>query len=91
MRTALFSLFVDEALFWTWQSNDMQKLQVASVSGPFPSMHGVGPCFAICEALLNGNDLSISLIYPLPVYSRSQMQAVAASALEILDAAVKDS
>jgi hypothetical protein len=90
MRTALFSMFVDGPPSWTWQSKDTQKLQVASVSGPFPSMHGVGPCFACAETLLNGDDLSVSLVYPQPVFSRSQMQAFGASAMELLNTAAKD-
>jgi hypothetical protein len=88
MRTALFSLFVDDAPLSQWK--DTQKLQVASVSGPFPSMHGVGPCFAVSEALLPGNDLSVTLIYPQPVFSRSQMEAYGASAMELLHAASKE-
>ncbi|KAG0556437.1 hypothetical protein KC19_11G053900 [Ceratodon purpureus] len=88
MRTALFSLFVDDAPLGQWK--DTQKLAVASVSGPFPSMHGVGPCFAVSEALLPGNDLSITLIYPQPVYSRSQMETYGASAMELLSSVSKD-
>lgn len=90
MRTALFSLFVDDAPSWTLNSSDTQKLQVASIHGPFPSMHGVGPCFAVIETLIDGNDLSLTFIYPQPVYSRSQMQSYASSALELLNAAARD-
>lgn len=89
MRTALFSLFVDEAPLQLYK--EYQRLQVAAVAGPFPSMHGVGPCFAVSEAFCEGNNLSISLIYPQPVYTRSQMQAYGASAMELLNTASLDS
>lgn len=90
LRTSLFSLFVDSTPISTLHSNDTQKLQVASVNGPFPSMHGVGPCVAVCDTLVNGNDLSLTFVYAQPVYSRSQMQDFGASAMELLNAAAKD-
>ncbi|XP_024360470.1 uncharacterized protein [Physcomitrium patens] len=82
MRTSLFSLFVDEAPKLQWRG--YQNLQVGVVAGPFPSMHGVGPCFAISETLREGNDLSISFIYAQPVFTRSQMSAYCAAAVELL-------
>jgi len=88
MRTALFSLFVDEVPKMQWQEL-AQKLNLATVCGPFPSMHGVGPCFAVVDSLIDGSDLSLSLIYPQPVYSRTQIEAVASSAMEHLNAAAK--
>uniref|UniRef100_A0A7I4BJQ9 Condensation domain-containing protein n=1 Tax=Physcomitrium patens TaxID=3218 RepID=A0A7I4BJQ9_PHYPA len=84
LRTALFSLFVDETPFNQWTNTD--KLQVAAVCGPFPSMHRIGPCFAVCDTMLDGNDISISLMYPTQVYSRAQMKAFAASVMNLLDA-----
>lgn len=85
LRTTLFSMFVDECPKSEWK--DVEKLQVAAVCGPFPSMHGVGPCFAISETFIDGCDLSLTFIYPQPVYLRSQMEAFANSALEHLNVA----
>ncbi|KAG6547530.1 hypothetical protein Mapa_010978 [Marchantia paleacea] len=86
LRTALLSIFA-KTFDARWK--DTEKLQLAGTYGPFASMHGAGPCFCIGEALLEGPELTLSVVFPTPVYARDQMEGLANAALQILNAAAK--
>jgi len=86
LRTSLLTIFA-KTLDSRWK--DTQKLELAGTFGPFASMHGAGPCFCIGEALLEGPELTVSVVYATPVYAREQMDALANSSLQILKAATK--
>ncbi|KAL2652586.1 hypothetical protein R1flu_020714 [Riccia fluitans] len=86
LRTGLMSIF-EKTFDARWK--DTQNLQLAGTFGPFASMHGAGPCFCIGDAILEGPDLSLSVVYPTPVYSRDQMEELANASLAILNSATK--
>lgn len=71
------------------QWKDVDKLNLAGTFGPCASMHGIGPCFCLAEALIPGPELTFTLVFATPVYSNDQMEALSKSALEILNAALK--
>ncbi|CAM6102935.1 unnamed protein product [Calypogeia fissa] len=87
LRTALFSVFVDGPLDAQWKNVD--KLDLAGTFGPCASMHGLGPCFCLAEAVIPGPELTLTLVFPNPVYRKDQMEALSKSSLEILNAAIK--
>ncbi|KAJ7514043.1 hypothetical protein O6H91_23G024200 [Diphasiastrum complanatum] len=82
LRTSLFTLFVDGPV--KIQVDKLENLHLAGTFGPFASMHFIGPCLCVGEALNKGPELSLSFIYPTPVYSRSQLEAFVTSALDLL-------
>lgn len=82
LRTALFTLFVDPPMKAQWKG--VSELGLVGTLGPFSSMHFVGPCFCLGEALLEGPELILSLIYPCPIYSQSQILGILQSAIDLL-------
>ncbi|EFJ04195.1 hypothetical protein SELMODRAFT_432639 [Selaginella moellendorffii] len=86
MRTALFTVFVDGPTKCSW--GNVKNLKLAGTIGPLASMHYVGPCFSVAEALLDGPELSLTFVYTTPMYSRSQLQDLVSSSLDLLKSAV---
>lgn len=88
LRTALFSLFVDGLL--KAQYKDTTELSLLGSLGPFSSMHFVGPCFSLGEALLDGPELLLSFVFPSPLYTRAQMLSFLHSSVDLLHDSVRN-
>jgi hypothetical protein len=71
------------------QWKNVDKLELAGTCGPFASVHGIAPCFCLAEALVPGPEMNISLVFPVPVYSKEQMEALAKASMEALNAAIR--
>lgn len=71
------------------QWKDVDRLELAGTFGPMASMHGIGPCFCLAEAVVPGPELTLAIVYPTPVYSKEQMEALSKRSLEILSAAIR--
>ena len=84
MRTTLFTLFVDPPLEAQWKG--VENLGLVGTLGPFSSMHFVGPCFCLGEAVLEGPELVLSFIYPSPLYSREQILDLLKHSAQLLEA-----
>lgn len=82
LRTALFNLFVDPPMEAQWK--DVRELGLVGTLGPFSSMHFVGPCFCLGEALLEGPELVLSFVYPSPLYSQAQILDILQSSINLL-------
>lgn len=82
LRTALFNMFVDPPMDAQWK--DVRELGLLGTLGPFSSMHYVGPCFCLGEALLEGPELVLSFVYPSPLYSQAQILDILQSSINLL-------
>jgi hypothetical protein len=84
LRTALFTLFVDPPMEAQWKG--VENLSLLGTLGPFSSMHFVGPCFCLGEAVLEGPELLLSFIYPSPLFSREQIFDILKQSAHLLEA-----
>ena len=71
----------NEPLTESW---DAKETQIVGAIGPLTSVHFVGPCFLVSEALINEVELILSFVYPSPLYSRDQILRFLSTSIEIL-------
>ena len=71
------------------ESWDIEQTRIVGAIGPLTSVHFVGPCFLVSEALVNDSELLLSFVYPSPLYSRNQILQFLSTSFDILHHATK--